>query len=396
MSDQLYSIRDVAQLTGLEESEIRFYEAVFGEFLSFSRLGKSSKRAFSEDHVVILTRIRDLVQNCGYSTEEIKKDLRQLVRVNGSAAVSNAPVTSGSGPAGNGGGNGNGGSGNGHGKVIRRPGKPARVISITSGKGGVGKTTVAVNLAMAFAQKGLRVALLDADLGLANAHILLGMKPKFNLSHVVLDKFEIEEVIVRGPLGVQVLSGGQGLREMANLSAEQRGKLLRGLGQLERTIDILLVDTGAGISENVINFASYADEVIVVTTPNLAAITDAFSIIKILLDKDRRSKIGVITNMVEDMYQAKNVFNRLHTAAHKAFEFELGDLGSIARDGEIDKPQQERKPLVLSSPECAAAKNILSIADTILNEKVFKNQEKQSSFGDLMGEIKRNMAGAAV
>ena len=371
MKDKYYNVRDMARLTGLEESEIRFYESVFAEFLTFSQMGRL-KRAFTDDHVAIFKRIRNLVEDNGCTTEEIKKDLRQLMR----GAVPKPT-------------NGNGKNG----KRRARAMQPARVISITSGKGGVGKTTLAVNLAMAFAQRDYKVALLDADLGLANAHILLGMKPKFNLSHVVLDKFEIEDVIVKGPLGVQVLSGGQGLREMANLKAEQRRKLLRGLSQLEKSIDILLVDTGAGISENVINFAAYADEVVVVTTPNLAAITDAFSIIKIILERDTRSKIGVVSNMTDDMYQAKNIFNRLNTAAQKAFQYELGDLGSIQRDVELDKPAQERKPVMLSAPDCQVAMGINTIADTILDEKVFKNEEKDSSFGDLMGEIKRNMVG---
>ncbi|GAB4316350.1 MAG: hypothetical protein Kow0059_08900 [Candidatus Sumerlaeia bacterium] len=393
MNDNIYSIHDVSRMTGLEESEIRFYEAVFAEFLQFSRMG-SSRRAFTDDHVAILNRIRQLVQSSGYSIEEIKKELRQILRPAGRSGASGA---GGAADTGSDAITWKAGLQDNNGRTqTRRPGQPARIISVTSGKGGVGKTTLAVNLAITFAQRGLKTALLDADLGLANAHILLGMKPKFNLSHVVLDRFEIEDVIVRGPLGVLVLSGGQGLREMANLSAEQRAKLLRGLGQLERSLDIMIVDTGAGISENVINFAAYADEVIVITSPNLAAITDAFSIIKILLEKDRRSKIGIVTNFVEDMYQAKNIFNRLHTAALKAFQFELGDLGHIVRDPEMDRPAQERKPIILSAPSSASARCIATIADTILNEKVFKNMEKESSFSDLMGVLRRNMAGVAV
>src|SRR5690606_15644388 len=122
-----------------------------------------------------------------------------------------------------------------------------------------------------------------ADLGLANVHILMGIKPRFNMRHVIEDNFSLEDILVEGPLGIKVISGGQGVREMANLTPEQRRVMLRQLDLLERNVDILLIDTGAGISDNVLRFATFADEIVVVTTPNIAAAADGYSIIKILL-----------------------------------------------------------------------------------------------------------------
>ena len=359
-----YSIRQACDKLGLEESEVRYYETTFKEFLTFSEMGLD-RNSFTDDHLVILGRIKDLVYKRGLTIDEVKKELRSGIhdlRSQGAAPLRGAGA--------------------------------ARVIAVTSGKGGVGKTSVTVNLAVEIASRGKKVAIFDADLGLANVHILMGVKPRFNLSHLVQDQFSLEDIVVRGPLGIRIVSGGQGVREMANLTDEQRRFLLRQMEALEREVDVLLVDTGAGISENVLRFATFADEVIAVTTPNLAANADCFSIIKILTEMEPNSKIGVLTNMAADHYEAKNVFNRMQAAAEKNLKRELNDLGYVASCPEMGKATQDRKPLMLAYPDCPAAVCIREVASTIFNRKVFVNARKQSSFGDLMGALKRNMAGA--
>lgn len=360
-----FTITQVAEKVGLEESEIRYYESVFKEFLSFSEMGLD-RNAFSEDHLVIFTRIKDLIHKRGFTLDEVRRELKSSLadlRSNGAGPVRGA----------------------GHG----------RVIAITSGKGGVGKTSLTVNLALEIAGRGKKVAIFDADLGLANVHILLGVKPRFNLAHLVQDNFTLEDIVARGPLGIRIVSGGQGVREMANLNEEQRRTLLRQIDSLEREVDVLLVDTGAGISENVLRFAAFADEVIAVTTPNIAANADCFSIIKILHEMEPNSKIGVVTNMARDMYDAKNVFNRLQAASRKMLGRELNDLGYVSDCEEMRKAAQDRRPVMLSHPDCPAAVCVREVVDTIFNRKVFVNARKPSSFGDLMGALKRNMAGAA-
>jgi len=360
-----FSIKQVIEKTGLEESEVRFYENAFREFLAFTRLD-SNQKDFNEDQIEVLIRIRDLIKKRGFTVDEVKRELKCILK---KGEVS---------PAG------------------ARPESYARVIAVTSGKGGVGKTTFVVNFAISLALKKKKVAIFDADLGLANVHILMGVKPQFNLSHLIQDGFPLEDVITTGPLGIQILSGGQGVRELANLKEEERRSLLRQIDKLERSVEYLIVDTGAGISENVLRFASFADEIVVVTTPNVAAAADAYSIIKILLGMEPNAKIGLITNEVASMYHSKNVFNRINVAVEKYLNYSLGDLGYIVTDEYIKAANQLRKPLLLSYPTAPAAICVKSITETILNDKVFVNTRKESSFQEIMGAVRRTMVGAGV
>lgn len=376
-----YTIRQVVDATGLEESEIRFYEQVFREFLTFSKL-EADRNEFNDDHVDLLKRIKELVNKRGLSVEEVKRELKSALSREAAA-------------------NGNG---NGGGEVLEFPvgnltpygnmrRRYARVIAVTSGKGGVGKTTVTVNLAIAFAKMGKRVAIFDADLGLANVHILMGLKARYNMRHILEANFTLDDILLEGPLGIKVVSGGQGVREMANLTGEQRRVILRQLDKLEREVDILLVDTGAGISENVLRFATFADEIVVVTTPNIAAAADGYSIIKILMEMEPDSKIGIITNQVKNMYHSRNVYNRINAAAQKYLHAPLGDLGYIIQDQHIEAANQTRKPFMLEYNFCEAAQCVNSIAETILHDQIFRNQRKESCFEDLMGALKRNVVG---
>ncbi|MCE5231166.1 P-loop NTPase [bacterium] len=369
-----YTISQVALATGLEECEIRFYEQVFREYLTFSQLSLNNTE-FTQDHVDLLRRIKDLIQKQGRSIDEVKRELKGALQKPASRRES-AHCVSPSAPA-----------------LNPLSTRYARVIAVTSGKGGVGKTFFTVNLAMALTQAGKRVAIFDADLGLANVHILLGVKPRFNLRHVVEDNFKLDDVIVVGPNGVKVISGGQGVREMANLSPEQRRIILRTIDQVEREVDILLVDTGAGISDNVLRFATFADEIVVVTTPNIAAAADGYSIIKILFEMEPNSKIGLVTNMVNNMYHSKNIFNRINTTTQQYLGKSLGDLGYVVSDPHVEASCQTRKPLMLEYPYSEAAKCVRAVTETILNDKVFVNRQKDSAFGDLMGQLKRTMVG---
>lgn len=371
-----YTIKQLVETTGLEESEVRFYEQVFREFLTFSKL-EIDKNEFTEDHVDLLARIKELIHKRGLSIEEVKRELKTAMRDKQAAAMDAAldlPV----------------GNLTPYANPQRRY---ARVIAVTSGKGGVGKTTVTVNLAIAFAQMGKRVAIFDADLGLANVHILMGIKPRFNMRHVIEANFQLEDIVTTGPLGIQVISGGQGVREMANLTAEQRRLMLRELDRLEKSVDVLLVDTGAGISENVLRFATFADEVCVVTTPNIAAAADGYSIIKILLEMEPNSKIGLIANQVKNMYHSRNVYNRINAAVSKYLKAPLGDLGYVVQDNHIEAANQIRKPFKLEYKHCEASQCIDSIAETILHAEIFRNNRKESCFEDMMGAVKRNVVG---
>jgi flagellar biosynthesis protein FlhG len=370
-----FTIKQVVEMTGLEESEVRFLENAFKEFLTFTKMDLD-ERNFTEDHLDLLLRIKELIYKRGFSIEEVKRELKKSIKkFNQDDNFSHSKSASEQG--------------------LSKPPGYGRVISVTSGKGGVGKSTVVTNLAVTFAARGKKVAIFDADLGLANVHILMGVKPRFNLSHLIQDGFALEDIIVEGPLGIKIISGGQGVRELANLNDEQRRILLRQIDNLEKTVDILLVDTGAGISENVLRFATFADEIIVVATPNIASNADAFSIIKIMLEIEPNSKIGLVSNDVENMYEAKNIFNKINFVTQKHLNYSLGDLGYIVKDEKLIAANQIRKPLMLSYPQSPSALCIKRIAETILSEKIFKNQKKQSSFSDLIGAIKRTMVRSA-
>jgi len=362
-----FSIKQVVEKTGLEESEVRFYQTTFREFLTFPE-AQLDVGEFTADHIEVLLHIKELIYKRGFSVEEVRKELRAVLRAIGRRKTSSSIMAA-------------------------RPQHYARVIAVTSGKGGVGKTTLTINLALAIAQTGKRVAIFDADLGLANVHILMGVKPRFNLSHIVRDGFSLKDIIIEGPLGVKILAGGQGSRELANLTNDQRRNLLRQFDELEREVDYLFVDTGAGISENVLRFATFADEVIAVATPNVASCADAFSIIKILLEMEPNSKIGLVTNMVENQYHSRNVFNRIDSATRQVLDYALADLGWVAEDTQTKQANQLRKPLVLEYPFSQAAQCIAAIADTILQERAFKNTRKESSFADLMGALRKTMVG---
>jgi flagellar biosynthesis protein FlhG len=250
-----------------------------------------------------------------------------------------------------------------------------------------------VNLAIAFAQMGKRVAIFDADLGLANVHILMGIKPRFNMRHVLEDNFSLDDVVAEGPLGIKVISGGQGVREMANLTPEQRRVMLRQLDLLERNVDILLIDTGAGISDNVLRFATFADEIVVVTTPNIAAAADGYSIIKILLQMEPKSRIGIVCNQVKNMYHSKTCSTGSRARRQSISRRPSAIWAISSRTITSSRPTRRASPYMLEYNYSEAAQCTRAVAETILHEGIFRNDRKESCFEDLMGALKRSVVG---
>jgi len=238
----------------------------------------------------------------------------------------------------------------------------ANVIAVTSGKGGVGKSNVAVNLAIKFAQAGKSVVLLDADLGLANADVLCNIDLPCNLSHVIARKKELRDVMVRAPGGFHLIGGASGLARMADLTDFDRQRLVDALGELEQQCDIILIDTGAGISPNVLSFTRAADHVLVVTTPEPTAITDAYAVVKVISRDGCERRLSLLVNQTRSPGEGRVVHERIAKVARQFLGVSVLDAGSIPMDDQGSRAVRKRTPFMLGAPRCAAAGSIGQLA----------------------------------
>ena len=246
--------------------------------------------------------------------------------------------------------------------LVEAPAYHATTIAITSGKGGVGKTNVAVNLAVALAGRGLKVCLLDLDLGLANADVLMDLHGPRNLSHVVSGGSELDEILLEGPSGVRLVPGASGLERLADLCEFERCRLLEEFHTLETQHDFLIVDLGAGVSRNVITFARAADRVMVVTTPEPTALTDAYATIKMLSRQDRACDIEVLVNLVESRKEARQTYERLAGVAGRFLGLPVTLAGYILADAAVTRAVRSRRPFVLQTPGSNATACIRALA----------------------------------
>lgn len=259
-----------------------------------------------------------------------------------------------------------------------------RVIAVTSGKGGVGKTNVSVNFALALARQGKKVLLFDADMGLANVDVMLGVVPKFTLLNVLNGQKTLSEIIVEGPGGIRlVASGSGGVQELADLNDAQRGKFLEALLELQYEADIILIDTGAGLHRNVLAFALSAEEVVVVTTPEPTALMDAYGMIKILHREKRNPVISVVVNMAAHQIEADEAGKKLVLLSKRFLNFDVEYMGFVPRDQAMIKAVKEQKPVLLSVPISPAAISLNRLAELLLSGKSNRGE------GNLINFFKR-------
>jgi len=248
--------------------------------------------------------------------------------------------------------------------------KRASVIAITSGKGGVGKTNISVNLAIRLAEAGKSVVLLDADLGLANADVICNIDLPANLSHVIARRKDLSEVLVAAPGGFSLIGGASGLARMADLTDADRQRIVNAMAELEAQADVILIDTGAGISPNVLAFTRAADHVLVVTTPEPTAITDAYAVVKVISRADKARPYGhendrrlsLLVNQARNENEARIVHDRIAKVARQFLGVSVFDAGYIPADEQVSAAVRKRSPFVLSAPKCAASHAVSQLA----------------------------------
>ncbi len=244
-----------------------------------------------------------------------------------------------------------------------------RVISITSGKGGVGKTNIAVNLAYCLTRIHNRTLILDADTGLANIDVILGLTPEYNLYHVLKGEKSFSEAMVQGPGGVMILPASSGIAEMAELSAGQKLTLLGGLSGLRSRLDFMFVDTAAGIAGNVMYFNAAAREIVVIVSPEPTSLTDAYALIKVLYQRHAKKRFRLIVNMVKNVAEAKNVYERLNSATDHFLNLTVNYLGHVVSDEKVTESVRRQKAFAELFPDSPASRCIREIAEKISIER---------------------------
>ena len=238
----------------------------------------------------------------------------------------------------------------------------SRVLAITSGKGGVGKTNVAANLALCMAAAKKRVLLLDADISLGNLDLILNVRSRYNISHVISGQKRVEEIVLDGPEGLKIICGASGLDRLADIDEQEQQRLLNHLAAIQNDSDVILIDTAAGISGSVVSFCLAADHVLVVTTPDPTAMTDAYGMIKVLVRKQYAGPISVIVNMARDAADGKRTYQRLADVAKRFLHADVYYAGVLIKDEHLCAAVRARKPVVLAYPQSHISSSFAALA----------------------------------
>ncbi|MDR2245999.1 MAG: MinD/ParA family protein [Treponema sp.] len=277
-----------------------------------------------------------------------------------------------------------GSAGGGSGDKQAREGKKTRIVTITSGKGGVGKTNVSVNMALAYARLGKKVVVMDADLGLANVNVILNMIPKFNLYHVIRKQKTMREIMVDTEYGISIVAGASGFSKIANLSEEERQNFIEELNTLS-SADIIIIDTSAGVSSNVLDFIAAADDAVIITTPEPTAITDAYGIIKIIATEIDSLNMGLklVVNRAKSVAEAKKVADRMTGIAGQFLNLKVEYLGFIYDDTTVSHAVLRQKPFMVIDPRCKASQCVQHIVGRMEKSDV----KNTGGFGNMLKRI---------
>lgn len=266
----------------------------------------------------------------------------------------------------------------------------ARVITVTSGKGGVGKSNVSVNLAIQFRKLGKRVIIFDADFGLANIEVIFGIVPKYNMFDLIYSGKDIADILTQGPLGIEFISGGSGVQELLKLDRQQLAYMIEKLYELDRLADIIIIDTGAGINNSVLDFVMASNEVLIVTTPEPTAITDAYAVLKAIKKRDPKlyeKDLNLLVNRTEYPGEGKEIFEKLNKVTNRYLDVELNHIGSLPNDRSLVKAVVEQKPVTMLFPKANVSKAFEELADHMINGT--PTEEHQRGLGNLFSNLIR-------
>lgn len=262
--------------------------------------------------------------------------------------------------------------------------KKAKVLTITSGKGGVGKTNIAVNLAISIKRLGYTVVVIDVDFGLANVEIVTGINIKHTISDAIINYKKIEEIMADGPEGIKIISGGFGLHEKIIMNDKNINFFLKEMEKLEDSVDFIIIDTGAGVSMELLNFIMAADETVLITTPDPTSIMDSYTILKALTMKGYKGKLNIVANIVNNRKEAYETYNKLFKASKNFLNQELQFLGFLERDDIVNKAVKNQCPFIISNPNSSISKRINIMALKFADPSKYKRKERKSFVSKLI------------
>lgn len=279
-------------------------------------------------------------------------------------------------------------------KTENKPRPLARIMTVTSGKGGVGKSNTSINLAIQFRKMGKKVIILDADFGLANIEIMFGAVPKYNLFDLIYQGKNIKDIITWGPMEIGFISGGSGIAGMSNLSRESLIYIIRNLAELDALADIIIIDTGAGISDTVLEFLVACGEVLLVTTPEPTSITDSYSLLKTLCTHPRFSQentqVKMVANKVASEKEGQLLYDKLNVVVSRYLKLPFTYLGAVERDPNLEKAVMQQVPVSMQNPAAKSSKQYEKIAGKLMNleETTVKSRGMVDFFSQIINSIK--------